>query len=1162
MSGHNPPHGRLGQPNSTWNPLQVPSYIPRQPQLAHMSSERSMARSPLTWHTPPNHQDQLYNFMSANHKNNLEINPILPTFGRSSGMPLGSVDLSLSSAARSTPSPKGAGNNLQQPGLPGPPPLGPLSQQQQQGLPSNIPPGMGGGGGPPPAMPEQNDHFHHKMIPGQQPQQQHGQHQQHHHMNANHNRSGPLSQIGGVIQSTAALKDRSGHGPHGVGNNGGGGAAGLAPSCSFLGPGPGGLPPQAAPQAGGNGYYNMMSTNSNVPPNAASINNRAPGLAAAAGGLHNMPPMGPIGAGNDFGGLHIKDAKQLNSEVGKNGRDNMPGVVETSDLVKDILLHAMQSNPVSMSPKINSSLQTPVPPGQSPNRSRSPPASSSSSAALDGGGHQSAAPPPPLPPGAAKSFPLISANVPSTPPEVTPDAAATSATAKTDSPPLLRAPSTSPAAPAAAVPVPSPSQSITSNDDSADSNSSKSRRRRKPDRTNKMSSADELERMHDFLTGENSADKCGVDRIDGIDPMRPNIAVRNDIATLALEGISSLSQGLASDSSHSPHITDLSDSTRINLQQQVGTPASAAAALNESNNRHPETTRESPRIKSPAAAVSSVISSVLSAAAAMAESRKDSESTSDDCETIDKIAAMISSTEGDVQVPAAAAVASSATTTTTTGGSCNGPPAGVSAEGTAVPAGEGSSSSASSKPESQHKPDADKSYEEIENKLEEMFAGIEESMPPSCSKSSPAKKSSPSAKQQAPASEPATDILTELAGKAESELTSVGPGSSNSPTAPAADVEPGPSGTQKKVLTPAAKRASAGKAAGTPPNKRKKVLKKKSAHGKGTSFAAAEERMANFGSGKAGLGKKPITKGGKKGAAAGSNGGKNAKVKSNEATASSSSAADMNGKYKGPFVQVKSDGSHMVINAPINEDDSDKPAKQTKKFANSMNNSEKSKIRGLHVSTLSTKYDADTTDASWMCVFCKTGPHKMRLGDLFGPYIISTKSGEFAESKTDQDFFSEKRTRESLASKLVQPKVEPVGASGTKSKKRKSLEPTASTSSAAPPPTATVPPPPPDMFYGMVKAGEDSYEVWLHEDCLVWAPGVHIIGTRIVGLEAAIWNCCRHPCRICGHSGAVVSCLRRGCNAEAHVVCARKHDWELSDEFKAHCKDHSEDGDS
>lgn len=1119
-----------------------------------------MARSPLTWHTPPNHQDQLYNFMSANHKNNLEINPILPTFGRNSGMPLGSVDLSLSSAARSTPSPKGGGSNLQQqpPGLPGPPPLGPLSQQQQQQgpqLPANIPPGMSSGGGPPPPpMPDQNDHFHHKMVPGQQ-QSQHGQHQQHHHMNANHNRSGPSSQMGGVIQSTAALKDRSSHGPvgsgvphgsSGIGNNSGG--SGATPSCSFLGPGPGGLPPQAA--AGGNGYYNMMSTNSNVPPmpagpnvSTASINNRqAPN---AAGGLHNMPPMGPIGAGNDFGGLHIKDAKQLNSEIGKNGKDNLPGGVETSDLVKDILLHAMQSNPVSISPKRNSSLPNPIPPGQSPTRSRSPPAtSSSSSSAIVDGGHQPAA-------SVAKSFPLISANVPSTPPEVTTDVAVAAAAAvatKTNSPPLLRAPSTSPAAPSAAVPVPSPSQSITSNDDSADSNSSKSRRRRKPDRTSKMSSADELERMHDFLTGENSAGKCGgVDRIDGIDPMRPNIAVRNDIATLALEGISSLSQGLASDSSHSPHITDLSDSTRLNLQQhQQTTPT--VTPLNESNNRHPET-RESPRIKSPAAAVSSVISSVLSAAAAMAESRKDSGSTSDDCETIDKIAAMISSTEGDAVGPGPVASESTA-------GTCNGPPAAATAEAAVTPAGEGSSSSGSTKPESQHKPDADKSYEDIENKLEEMFAGIEESMPPSKSPPTGTKNSSPTEKQQA-TSEPATDILSELAGKTESESTSA-PGSSNSPMA---EAEPGPSGTQKKVLTPAAKRASVGKAAGTPPNKRKKVLKKKSAHGKGTSFAAAEERMANFGAGKAGVGKKPITKGGKKGTAmAGSSGGKNAKAKSNEAGAA---AADLNGKYKGPFVQVKSDGSHLVINAPINEDDADKPQNKTKKFANSMNNSEKSKIRGLHVSTLSTKYDADTTDASWMCVFCKTGPHKMRLGDLFGPYIISTKSSEFAESKTDQDYFSEKRTRESLASKLL-PKVEPPqgAASGNaiKAKKRKSVEPTATTSAAAAESTeAKVPPLLADMFYGMVKAGEDSYEVWMHEDCLVWAPGVHIIGTRIVGLEAAIWNCCRHQCRICGHSGAVVCCLRRGCNAEAHVVCARKHDWELSDEFKAQCKDHSED---
>lgn len=65
MSGQNP-HGRLGQPNSTWNNhLQVPSYIPRQPQIAHMSNERP---SPMSWHTPTP-PETLYSFMAANHKN-------------------------------------------------------------------------------------------------------------------------------------------------------------------------------------------------------------------------------------------------------------------------------------------------------------------------------------------------------------------------------------------------------------------------------------------------------------------------------------------------------------------------------------------------------------------------------------------------------------------------------------------------------------------------------------------------------------------------------------------------------------------------------------------------------------------------------------------------------------------------------------------------------------------------------------------------------------------------------------------------------------------------------------------------------------------------------------------------------------------------------------
>ncbi|XP_055611463.1 uncharacterized protein CG5098 [Uranotaenia lowii] len=1133
MSGHNPPHGRLGQPNSTWNPLQVPSYIPRQPQLAHMSSERSLARSPLTWHTPPTHQEQLYNFMTANHKNNIEINQMLPTFGRNPGMPLGSVDLSLSSATRSTPSPKGPGGHQPVPGLP-------LHQQQQQQqpqpspqsqqhhsamMPPNIPPGLGGG----PQMTSDHgapDHFNTKMSHGGPPQ--------HHHMSTNHNRSpSGAPQIGsGVIQSTGALKERSG-GNHGIlpGHL----ASSNSPSCSFMGNNLNssmnmGMP--SVSSAGGNGYYNMMGSATGGNGTGGSSMNAGPCGPGGSNSINRstLPPsgalgghMGPmsgsnppsLGMASDFAamisaGLHVKDPKQLCNENSKNGRDNVPPNNEQSDLVKDILMHAMQSNPVSVSPKRNSPLRAPGPPIQSPTRSRSPPASvllqslDQPSAASVNKSYQ---------PSASSAVPLSESGT-TAPITITPTKSILPPNEL--SPPRLEQPAGRPSVSERT----SPNQSITSNEDSGDSSSSKSRRRRKPDRTSKMG-PDELGRMHDFLAGEdNSADKC--DRIDGIDPMRPNIAVRSDIATLALEGISSLSQGLASDSSHSPHITDLSDSTRLNLQ-----------TLGSGPTEHLLPTEESSANKS--TTVSSVISSVLSAAAAVMEStRKESESNSDDCETIDKIAAMISSTESE---PIAQGGSKSEELDEKQSTDCNGP------KDKATHSTEGSLQSGTEKPQL-NKIENDKSYEEIENKLEEMFAGIEENIPV-CSKTSNVrdKKLSSPAKQS---STDSNDILTELAEKFDGSTPlareELGETPCDSPV-------PSTSGTQKKVLTPAAKRANVGKSSGPPPSKRKKVLKKKPSQTKGASFAAAEERAASFG---AKCGKKPNAKGnGKKTAA------KNGKSKQSD----TGNGSDLNGKYRGPFIQVKSDGCHSVINAPINEDDSEKAQNKTKKYNSSMNNSERSKIRGLHVSTLSTKYDADTTDTSWMCVFCKMGPHKMRMGDLFGPYIISVKSREFEQSQTDEEYFNVKRTRESLASKFAA-KPEPVViTSAPKGKKRKIAN---DVPAAMPGPSGiqlkmNEESAPLDLYYGMIKAGDDSYEVWMHEDCLIWAPGVHIIGTRIVGLEASIWNCCRHRCRLCSQYGAMVSCLHRGCNEEAHVICARKANWQLTDEFKSLCETHCKD---
>jgi hypothetical protein len=145
MSGHNNPHGHLGQPNASWNPMQVP-FVARQPQLAHMSSERPISHSPLTWHTPTP-QEALFAYIANNHKNvsersclkkkllenlsfahfqtNADLNPLLPAFPRTQhAAPFGTVDLSLTHTVK-TASPKPLGTSPSRMGDQPPP------QQQQ-----------------------------------------------------------------------------------------------------------------------------------------------------------------------------------------------------------------------------------------------------------------------------------------------------------------------------------------------------------------------------------------------------------------------------------------------------------------------------------------------------------------------------------------------------------------------------------------------------------------------------------------------------------------------------------------------------------------------------------------------------------------------------------------------------------------------------------------------------------------------------------------------------------------------------------------------------------------------------------------------------------------------------------------------------------------------
>lgn len=283
--------------------------------------------------------------------------------------------------------------------------------------------------------------------------------------------------------------------------------------------------------------------------------------------------------------------------------------------------------------------------------------------------------------------------------------------------------------------------------------------------------------------------------------------------------------------------------------------------------------------------------------------------------------------------------------------------------------------------------------------------------------------------------------------------------------------------------------------------------------------------------------------------------------------------------HRGPFVHVRPDGEITVVNCPNGEDDTEKAQGKLKKLIPGQT-SERNHIRGLHVSTLSIKYDADTRDVSWICVFCKMGPHKNGLGDLFGPYIMPTDCDEFQMSQSDpaQDAFKSKRTKQDMIQKYIAGKQQNVEKAGEVtaslssttmigSSKKKKIQGLPKTPTPEQQPQlvncaaaelksfrsqADV-----NIFAGMSLVTDASYEVWVHEDCAVWASGVHIVGVRILGLESAVWGSTRHFCTVCSQNGAMLSCLQRGCCNQVHVPCAKLNDWSLNDyDFKSYCEAH------
>ncbi|EDW48399.1 GM21842 [Drosophila sechellia] len=1257
MANNNHPHpGHLSQAaqNGSWNPLQIPSYIPRQPQLAHMSNERpGMVRSPLAWHVsgsvsaqPPPPPDAIYNFMSANHKNldhHHQMNPLLaPPY--SGTLPFNSMDLSLQSA-RSAAQPLAKQPPNQQPHQ---------TQQQQQSLIHA------------PNYPSIQNLTTNATPTSTQLQQQ----QQQEHLAA------MAAAHVSLLQSSRPNQGA----PSGNLSNGG--------DCESLLPPP---PPTSVSgntnHTGSNSSSNTGSNNHITSPHYMQSRDENFKLTQLKRGFDpDLSGKNPQKE-KDFGYPSVSSASKLPTHnVQQQHANKKPSPLRN--------YHQQQQPPYNLTPKYNGPQTPPTPQSPlaaNPHQILSPTMDynqlhlhhqlNSSS----GGSYQhmqqdqtqsqshpqhlhyhnqhatsQTAPPPLLPPL------LTSGQFHAQPQDAGQQQTASSSQHQTlhsrnaqltnldlavkhkpesEEQPVITDLSyrNSEADKTAANPVPEAPESpylTTSNEESleSNSNSSNSRKRRK----RKASMVMRVTPNENALEGENSKpqhqqqaahlnNSCSPKKSpkNGGGEFQPfssqkQSQTQNEKTTQ--ENGRGVSPAPAENNSNSNSSTLYNDNEnpktkkqRQALLQRNLTEQHRMQQDDESPNKHTSPAMQPPSPQSNSSSSSSSSSSANTHSSQMEQGDIDAKPAVSvhECDEEEEPAVNKESPAHPVP-PSTAAVAA--------------PPA------TESPKKSSPAANSESCP-----------FGEVEDKLEQMFAGIEEETERISSPEKPAEESEamvahdltaqlaldPSKTLDTPA-ENQTSVLAVLAPNqtptpeirpvaTKAAMKSTMPSPVHSPTpqsrstsTPLAAGDDSKSNTPVPAKThaprrPPPRRLSMGMDASLlrfmiddPPAKKqgrkKKVTKdpdfedddKPSTSAAAAAALAARQLSESASAIKSkpatGAKKKNAVVKGKKGSV-GKGNAKNAKQNGKKSarkpaftTDEDSTPAPTNGggsvpelRFKSPFILIKPDGSVSIKNTHSAEDVNEKQTK-VKKAPH-----ERKNLRGMHSSTLSNRYDADTTDSTWICVFCKRGPHKLGLGDLFGPYLVTSDCDEYraaVQTPGAQDIdglFVNKRRREdmvkgqernlpavpaTLAYIMQAPKI------SMHKRKRKqthdssisySDDPNESRSqcSSVDPLDCTTESKFVETFRGMGKTSENGFEVWLHEDCAVWSNDIHLIGAHVNGLDAAVWDSTRYQCVLCQQTGASICCFQRCCKAAAHVPCARSDNWSLSEEDrKVYCQLH------
>ncbi|XP_071963731.1 uncharacterized protein [Antedon mediterranea] len=197
----------------------------------------------------------------------------------------------------------------------------------------------------------------------------------------------------------------------------------------------------------------------------------------------------------------------------------------------------------------------------------------------------------------------------------------------------------------------------------------------------------------------------------------------------------------------------------------------------------------------------------------------------------------------------------------------------------------------------------------------------------------------------------------------------------------------------------------------------------------------------------------------------------------------------------------------------------------------------------------------------WLCALCGKPANVSGLGDLYGPYYPEgfkppkrcaqeeqnkSNSGKQTSkakiSKVSSKSSNSKNSQRRKSSTDKDPETTPEQTSKNNSKSKTLPLSKLKTSKSVKPPSKNASTPSSSGNRRTSSTDTESSsildEIWVHEECAVWAQGVYLVGGNIYGLHEAVKAACQMSCSHCKQIGATLGCFSKACTWTSHFMCS------------------------